>query len=345
MKTIGERYERLRQKEELLQQVIGTRRTRRGLLNAIREVSKSLFGTLSHSDLEVISKEFDQLYSDNKNLAMVMQNHTKILKAESAIAHVIKGSLNNNTRNLFVAPKLIKCEILIQELHDDIETALGAVNNVKHGIIHPQILTPVILMDTIEEFEAIHRTRYHFDANPESYQHIIDFSEVNVASIKKTLTYIISIPALEKEEYIITHVIPIPQRIQNTHISLISEHEYLFTSKTAYVSTDRETLNKCKSLAEYKICNWNQPSYWLADTNKRDASIIKRHQDSATCNFSAFRLNSESYIPTKSNIFLPNNKLTLDFLCADSTTSIEVDTDVLIRVLNKKLYQIMYNFI
>ena len=38
-------------------------------------------------------------------------------------------------------------------------------------------------MDTIKEFEAVHRTRYHFDANPESYQHIIDLSEVNVALI------------------------------------------------------------------------------------------------------------------------------------------------------------------
>ena len=59
---------------------MGTRGTRRGLLNAIGEVSKSLFRTMSNSDLEAISKEFDQLYSDNKNLAMVMQNHTKILK-------------------------------------------------------------------------------------------------------------------------------------------------------------------------------------------------------------------------------------------------------------------------
>ena len=138
---------------------------------------------------------------------------------------------------------------------------------------------------------------------------------------------------LEKEEYIITHVITIPQRIQNTHISLIPEHKYLFTSKTAYVPTDRETLNKCKSSTGYKICNRNQPNYMLADTNNCGASIIKRHQDSATCNFSPFRVNNESYIPTKNGyILLPNNKLTLDFLCADSTTSIEVDTDVLIQV-------------
>ena len=178
IKTIGERYERLRQKDELLQHVMGTRRSN------IEE------------DLETISKEFDQLYLDNRNLAMVMQNHTKIqklvldssstdykklegkLQAESAIAHVIRSSLNN-TRNLFVISKLISCEILIKELHHDIETALAAINNSEHGKIHPQILTPKILMDTIKEFEAVHRTRYHFDTSSESYQHIIDLSEVN----------------------------------------------------------------------------------------------------------------------------------------------------------------------
>ena len=112
---------------------------------------------MSNSDLETISKEFYQLYSDNKNLAMVMQNHTKILKlvldssstdykklegklqAESAIAHVIRSNLNNNTKKCCVAPKLITCEMLIEELHDDIETALAAINNGKHGIIHLQI--------------------------------------------------------------------------------------------------------------------------------------------------------------------------------------------------------------
>ena len=150
---------------------------------------------MSNSDLEAISNEFDQLYSDNKNLAMVMQNHTNILKlvldssstdykklegklqAESAIAHVIRGNLNNNTRNLFVASKLIPCEILIEEIHDGIEIALAAINNGKHGIITPH-LTPKILMDTIKEFEAVHRTLYHFVANPESYQHIIDLSDL-----------------------------------------------------------------------------------------------------------------------------------------------------------------------
>ena len=60
--------------------------------------------------------------------------------------------------------------------------------------------------------------------------------------------------------------------------------------------------------------------------------LIRRHQDSATCKFSPFRLNSQSYIPTKNGyILLPKNNLTLDFLGAYSTTSIEVDTNVLIQ--------------
>ena len=41
--------------------------------------------------------------------------------------------------------------------------AINAINDGKHGIIHPQILTPAMLKETIKEFENNQRTRYHFD--------------------------------------------------------------------------------------------------------------------------------------------------------------------------------------
>ena len=35
----------------------------------------------------------------------------------------------------------------------------NAINDGKHGIIHPQILTPAMLKETIKEFENSQRTR------------------------------------------------------------------------------------------------------------------------------------------------------------------------------------------
>ena len=37
--------------------------------------------------------------------------------------------------------------------------AINAINGGKHGIIHPQILTPAMLKETIKDFENNQRTR------------------------------------------------------------------------------------------------------------------------------------------------------------------------------------------
>ena len=103
-----------------MNQIMGVNSPRRGLLNFIGDLSKSLFGTLSNDDLEKINKEFDQVYSDNEKMSKVLQNHTKILKvlldsssvkyeklaqlleSENRQAGLVQGSLNSNTKNSFL---------------------------------------------------------------------------------------------------------------------------------------------------------------------------------------------------------------------------------------------------
>ena len=51
---------------------------------------------------------------------------------------------------------------------------------------------------TIQEFEQVHRTRYHFDNAEENYQHLLDISEITVAVIKGLFIYVAQIPVIEK---------------------------------------------------------------------------------------------------------------------------------------------------
>ena len=50
------------------------------MANFVGDISKTLFGTLNEGDLAQINSEFDNLYRDNKNIASILHNHTKILK-------------------------------------------------------------------------------------------------------------------------------------------------------------------------------------------------------------------------------------------------------------------------
>ena len=207
---VRSRYNRLAHKINILNELLGKKtRTRRGLANFVGDISKTLFGTLSEADLKQINSKFDKIYTDNKKIASVLTNHTKILKLildSSSVNH--KELLNNQinerklARNLskgfntlaqdsFINNKLLVAAIMIDETSEDADTAINAINDGKHGIVHPQILTPTILKNTIQEFEEKQRTRFHFDKDESNYQHIIDISQLSVALIKGLFSYIL----------------------------------------------------------------------------------------------------------------------------------------------------------
>ena len=52
----------------------------------------------------------------------------------------------------FVNSKLLTAAIMIDETSEDIDMDINAINDGKHGIIRPQILTSVMLKASITEF-------------------------------------------------------------------------------------------------------------------------------------------------------------------------------------------------
>ena len=231
------------------------------------DISKTLFGTLNDNDLQYINHELDKLYMDNRNIAVALSNHTKILKMlldtssadykglltrvneDSKTANKLKSIVNDNMKNNFVNTKLVIATLMIDELNEDLDTAINAINDGKHGIVHPQILTPEILKETINEFEATYRMKYHFDNTEDNYQHIISISTIQVAIIRQLLTYIVKIPILEQEEGVTKHVVLIPEKIHETFLAIIPDHEYIISYKDSFTPTDITFLEKCKEIS------------------------------------------------------------------------------------------------
>ena len=135
--------------------------------------------------------------------------------------------MNAIFRDSFVNSKLVIAVIMIDETNEDIDTAIDSINDGKHRVVHPQLLTPKILKGTIREFKKRQRTRYHFDAEESNYQHIIDISQLSVAIIKGLFTCVVTIPIIEKEEEQIQRIISISHPVQNVYFPIIPDHDYL----------------------------------------------------------------------------------------------------------------------
>ena len=134
---------------------------------------------MNEGDLAQINSEFDILYRDNKNIVSILTNHTKILKLildsssknqeslmlqenqERAIARNLSNGINKATQENFINSKLVVTAILIDEINEDIDMAINAIYDGKHGIIYSQILTPAMLKETIKDFENNQRTNYY----------------------------------------------------------------------------------------------------------------------------------------------------------------------------------------
>ena len=73
------RIKNLNQLAKHLKTLIHTR-SKRGLLNIIGSVSKSLFGTLDEDDLTLINENMDKLFDDNNKIKTTIANQTALIR-------------------------------------------------------------------------------------------------------------------------------------------------------------------------------------------------------------------------------------------------------------------------
>lgn len=129
-----------------------SQRRRRGWINVIGSLSKSLFGTLDNDDLESLHKEMDKIYSGQHKLASSISNQTAIIrvllekemnKERTNNYDALTQAISNETQQIHVMQAIEILSTTIQELRYDVSTLQTAITIGKHGIIDT-LLTPGI---------------------------------------------------------------------------------------------------------------------------------------------------------------------------------------------------------
>lgn len=350
------RIQRLETQKLLLNKLLGKGKNKRGLINAIGSISKTLFGTLTEDDFGYLTTELDKLYKDNNVLTTAISNQSQIIKTilnstSYNVNFLIEQSkvnlhnfdtmtklVNNNTRNLFIANHLTMCAIILQELSEDLQLLIDAINDGKHGIVHPQLLTPETLLNALGEFEEKFDTKYSVPLKEVNFQYIIDISEIGVCIFDGKLLYSVKIPILESEKYQIQHLLPIPQKKGLHFIAPIPRDDYVLINdqKTVYVPTDKDILKDCKRCDETVICKRLHPTYLIAETHTCENQIIRatvKQLDFKICQVSPFKIDFLTYLTLENNqgyILIPEKELSLNVICSTENKDITVSVATLI---------------
>ena len=84
-------------------------------------------------------------------------------------------------------------EISIAKYSGDLNLIIDTSNDGKHGIVHPQILTPEILIQKLRTLQEVNNQKYPIKLLLENDQHIIDISRFYIGIINKRLVYVFEV--------------------------------------------------------------------------------------------------------------------------------------------------------
>lgn len=371
LETLKSRIKRINVRRLLLNQLLGKNRYKRGAFNFVGSISKTLFGTLSEGDLDYVNHELDQLYSQNKLLKMSLQNQTKVIRTIlNSAAHDVDSlflknkniidsynklanKTNENIENIVMANQVTIMTVVISELSEDISLLIDAINDGKHGIIHPQILPPTTLIEGFKQFEEENNEKHGIQLVEENYQYLIDISEITVLLINNKLVYSIQMPILEKEIYKINHLIPIPLRKGDNFITVIPNENYVMINdqRTLYIPTSETDLSYCKLLGITKICKRKNPSYLLAETKSCETQLIKNSVkiiNNKMCQINVIFIDQTVFYILQNEqgaIMIPNKEEIVQIYCKNSNYEKSITGVTLITALDNCILHTEYTIV
>ena len=186
-------------------------RVKRGLFNFVGSISKTLFGTLDNSDLNLINQNMDKLFDTNNKMTQVVKNQTLMIKNVLKLSNVEQLSEKILETEDF-ALNIIGLESFIYQIIEQIDTTVTAILIGKQGIIHPDILTNEQFL--LAYTKLIKESNMYNALEPVegNVQLIYDISNIKINLKEAKIVYIIDIPILETTEWILRKYYPIPKK-------------------------------------------------------------------------------------------------------------------------------------
>jgi hypothetical protein len=317
---------------------------KRGLIDGIGSVAKSLFGTMDANDEKLINEQLTILHNSQQLTQHAIKNQIKIINA--TIAHIddTEKTIQNNEYILANATKKLRTQLLdnerrtsidehfivinaiLADLNRDAEDVLEYLVSIEKGILHPR-LTPVdqiieYLKDAISQLpEGLY---FPFRVKYEEWSTIKKSATISAYSDNVNIYTILIFPLISLPKYEILNVIPIP----------IPNHDNIFTSikvnnPLIAVDTERHTyivptltdIQQCIKINTEYLCMRNYPTYRINTNSICEIELyLENKQSYKNCNIQYIASNNTIWIALNNPntwIYSAPNKLTATIDCKD----------------------------
>ena len=296
--SVSNRFGHLRSSESLLTNTVGRKyedsRLRRGILNFVGEISKVQLGTLDENNADYYEEQICRFERNSDDTTDLLKQDVFVIKStlgtlnntlvdiEHNVKLVRKGLSNIQTYldtlssetahklDIFEAKLMIEKHItqvnnILTILQRNIDFVQNSVLNAQSGNIQPQIVPPKLLLISPKKNQSFFPldTLLPFPLSKDATNLNHKVCEMQVYIQNDRLSYVVSVPLVNKWEFKGHHLLPVPIPInKDKPIYIRTAKSTLCVDKTRqynYFSSDLE-LQDCKEPTKQGyVCKQNNP--------------------------------------------------------------------------------------
>lgn len=329
-------------------------RARRGLINGVGSIARSLFGVLDDQFAEQYQRDIELLRMNQRHMGLLWKNQTSVVEAEHNLLQRVEATMNKqhkliNQHIINIQKTMNSMKKDIQDITNKNDFALSAiiVNNVllnlqnvqdklldtiadlHHGSFNVHLLSPKQLRNELNIISGqISKQDLALPINnmlsdlPKLY-HLL---KVKAKMTRDYFIFEIRLPLVTRDHFEIYKLIPIQHKAENNMIKvkLVADYVGINIQKDSYVTMTQEDVQDCSQYNEDTyLCLLQRPVYHMTSDN----SLCVRSDVSTEC-----VTNIESCKSTWSELHAVNTYL---FSCCNPcATRIICETQVSSEKLN-----------
>lgn len=280
-------------------------RSKRGLINGLGSIVKSLTGNLDQEDAQKYDRLISKLSSNQGKIKSLINEQTTLMQKsitnfENLSKNISQNQLilenrieqaqialkqiqtnNTNSYGYFLGQVLISQVIsAFQNIYDILENLEIAITFSKLNIFHSSIVNPEELLSEIKSIEShLHQGKLPF---PVTLNNILSFEriiEIKCYTKENKIFFIIEIPIVEPDDYILYHLYPIPVSSNNIFQIIIPRNRYLILNEHSYSLFN----DRCQETStESFICKENSPLQ-ISEDPPCEVQLLQYSQHPSNC--------------------------------------------------------------
>lgn len=271
-------------KDKFKEVLMDTRRHKRGLVDGLGSIFKSITGNLDASDGQFYTDSINKLNQDQHQMENLLKNQISVTisviksfnetiqklqinekafnddmnKIEKAISQIGNKVALVEAKMVFfeICEKLLESYLYLQDSIDDI---LNSITFARLKIIHPSIITPDNLITSLQEIsQNLVKNNLPLSVKYSEVAQYLEIIELEAFQTNSDLVFVLKIPLVEQQLYTLYHLYPIPILDNRTglHHVLSFSQKYLARNDDSLMYIPVKDLTTCKQLSpSRKLCS------------------------------------------------------------------------------------------